>query len=298
MQAVNAEGEADGRQSASEASEEVVVAASAADRRAQRGVVDLEYGAGVVADVAQQSEVEDHALCDGWLEQLVHEPHAGHRLHGWRRGLGEQLWAAAPLRDLEQQLRCLLGEPARVEAPLQLHEVAPDERAQELGAHGLAHLEDAHERGVQRGIAETDAVVVQPHGIERVAEHGQHLGGPLRSGRADQLDPGLQQLARLPALWAHAAVAMGEVAEAQRRLTRRVACGHHARDRSGHVRAQREHGSRLVEDAIRGAGFRHIGALQDGLVLERRRVDLAVPVALDDTTQRVGDRAHLARLFG
>src|SRR5205085_10317221 len=198
-----------------------------------------EQGSGGVAEVAQQAEVEDDALRDGWLEQVVHAPHARDRVHGRRRGLGEQLWAAPALRDLEQQLRRLLGEAARVEALLELDEVAPYERSQQLVAHGLAHLEAAHERRIQRGIAEADAVVLQAYGIERVTEHGEHLSGPLRSGRADQLDPGLQQLARLPALGAHAAVAVGEVAEAQRRLTHRVARGDHARDRSGHVRAQR-----------------------------------------------------------
>ena len=49
---------------AAEAPEQLVVATAAADRRAERGVVDLEYRAGVVADRAHQPEVEDHALGD------------------------------------------------------------------------------------------------------------------------------------------------------------------------------------------------------------------------------------------
>ena len=73
---------------------------------------------------------------------------------------------------------------------------------------------------------------------------------PSGAGEPISSMPGLQQLARLPALRAHAAVAVGEVAEAQRRLARGVARGHHARDRHGHVRAQHEHGAGLVEDAV------------------------------------------------
>ena len=105
---------------------------------------------------------------------------------------------------------------------------------------------------------------------------------PCGRGRADQLDARLQQLARLPALRAHAAVAVREVAEAQRRLARGVAGGDDARDRHGHVRAQHEHGAGLVEHAVGGLRFGHVGAREHRLVLERGRVDLAVAVALED----------------
>ena len=74
------------------------------------------------------------------------------------------------------------------------------------------------ERQEQRGVAEPDAVGLQPHGVERRAEHGQRLGRPLGRGRAHQLDPSLQQLPRLTALGAHAPVGVSEIAEAQRRL--------------------------------------------------------------------------------
>ncbi len=61
VQAVDAEREADRGQAAAEAAEQLVVASAAADRGAEGGVVDLEHGAGVVADVAHEAEVEDHA---------------------------------------------------------------------------------------------------------------------------------------------------------------------------------------------------------------------------------------------
>ena len=83
----------------------------------------------------------------------MHAPHARDRVYGRRRGLGEQRWATATLRDLEQQLRRLIGEAAGIEALLQVHEVAPHERPQQLVANGLAHLEAAHERRIQGGVA-------------------------------------------------------------------------------------------------------------------------------------------------
>ena len=59
VQAVDADGEADRRQRAPEAPEQVVVAPAAAQRLAERGVVDVEHRAGVVAQPAGQAEVED-----------------------------------------------------------------------------------------------------------------------------------------------------------------------------------------------------------------------------------------------
>jgi len=88
-----------------------------------------------------------------------------------------------------------------------------------------------------------------------------------------------------------------EVAEAQRRLARAVAGGDDARDRHGHVRAQHEHSAGLVEHAVGRPRLGHVGAREHRLVLERRRVNLAVAVALESAAQDVGDRAHLARLF-
>ena len=95
-------------------------------------------------------------------------------------------------------------------------------------------------------------------------------------GHADELDPRLQQLAVLPALGPHGAVGVGDVAEAQRQLGVRVARGDDARDRDRHVRAQHEHVALLVEQLVRGVGGRRVPARQHLLVLERRRVDLAV----------------------
>ncbi len=121
---------------------------------------------------------------------------------------------------------------------------------------------------------------------------------PCGAGRADELDTGLQQLPRLAALGAHAAVAVRQVAEAQRRLAALIARRDDARDRHGHVRAQNEDGPRLVEHAVGRLSFGHLGAREHRLVLQRRRVHLAIAVTLEHAAKRVRDRADLARLFG
>jgi hypothetical protein len=90
---------------------------------------------------------------------------------------------------------------------------------------------------------------------------------------------------------------VGDVAEAQRRLGGGVARGHHARDRDGHVGAQREHVAVIVDDAI-GRLDARVAAAEDRLVLDGRRVDLAIAVALEDVPKSVGDRAQLPHLVG
>src|SRR4051812_37937180 len=64
VQAVDVQREADGRQVAPEAADEVVVASAAAQRLAECRVEHVEHRAGVVAQAAGQSEVEHDALVD------------------------------------------------------------------------------------------------------------------------------------------------------------------------------------------------------------------------------------------
>ena len=58
MDALDVEGEAGGREVDAEPAQEPVVAAAAAEDVTQRRVVDLEDRAAVVAEVAQQAEVD------------------------------------------------------------------------------------------------------------------------------------------------------------------------------------------------------------------------------------------------
>ena len=149
---------------------------------------------------------------------------------------------------------------------------SPSSRGAQLRRHG----ERLHQRRIQRGVAEPHSVALQAGAVERAAEHGQRLRRPGRRGRADQLDPGLQELARLAALRAHAPVAVREIGESQRQLARLVARRHKSRDRHRHVRSQHQHLTVFIENAIGRSGAAERTARDHGLVLERRRVHLAV----------------------
>ena len=154
------------------------------------------------------------------------------------------------------------------------------------------------QRRVERGVAEPDPVALEARGVERAAEHGERLGGAGVLGHADELDPRLEHLAVLAARRADGAVGVGDVAEAQRQLGGRVAGGDHARDRDRHVRAQHEHVALLVEQLVRGVGGRRVPARQHLLVLERRRLDLAVAVRVEDPPHPLDDRVDLPQLVG
>ena len=145
----------------------------------------------------------------------------------------------------------------------------------------LVDPQAAEQGRIQRGVAQPDAIALQADRIERVAQHGERLGRAGGPGRPDELDAGLQELAHLAAVRRDLPVGVGDVAEAQRRLGRRVARRHHARDRHGHVGAQGEHVAVIVDDAV-GRLHAAVAAAQHRLVLDRRRVDLAVAVELED----------------
>ena len=118
-----------GGQVAAVAAEQVVVAPAAADRGAERRVVDLEHGAGVVVEVADQAEVEDHPLRDLGRQQVVH----GAQLAGLRDPL-EHLDAAAQLRHAQQLL-----VPVRLDLALEADEVARDQLVQDLRPRARGH---------------------------------------------------------------------------------------------------------------------------------------------------------------
>ena len=217
----------------------------------------------------------------------------GHRA---RRRL-EHVGPAAQLGHAHEQLGVAGGEVELAHLALEADEVLGRELLQQALAVLLVDPEAAQQRGIERGVAEADPIALQADGVQRVAQHGQRLGRPRGPGGADELDAGLQELAHLAAVRRDLPVGVGDVAEAQRRLGRLVARGHDARDRHGHVRAQGQHVAVVVDHAV-GRLHAAVAAAQDGLVLDRRRVDLAVAVALEDAAQGVGDRAQLPHLVG
>ena len=182
MQPVHPEREADGGEAAPEAAEQLVVAPAAADRGAEGGVVDVEHGAGVVADVAHQAEVEDQPRGDLGLEQLVQAAQPGDGRLGLLGGVGEDLGAAAALGDLDQQLGGLAGDAGPFEGLLEPDEVPQDERLEQpAGGPRSGTPEARHQGGEQRGVPDAHAVVLQPGGVEGVAQHRERLGGALGS---------------------------------------------------------------------------------------------------------------------
>ena len=138
---------------------------------------------------------------------------------------------------------------------------------------------------VEVRVAEPDHRARQAGRVERGGQHLDHLGGALGSGRADQLDARLGELAHLAPLRANRPVGARQVAEPERGLGPGVAVGDEAGDRHGHVRAHREQLPRLVEEAIGDRGAALVTAGQHLLVLDRRRRHLAVAEALERVDQ-------------
>ena len=113
VQPLDRQREADRRQRPAEAAEQLVVAPAAADRHAERRVVDLEDRARVVAEAAHEPEVEDQPLGDARLQQRVDAAQALGRLGRRTVELGEHLRPAAQLRHAHEQLRRLGAEAER-----------------------------------------------------------------------------------------------------------------------------------------------------------------------------------------
>ena len=213
-------------------------------------------------------------------------------------GAVEQLAAAAELRQPHQQVALGLAEPEPVHLALEPHEVAAREALQQRQVRLLRHPERVEQAPVERAVADAQPVAAQAGLVEGGDRERHHLGLALGARHADQLDARLEELARL----AHAAIGGAprarDVGEAERRLGLGVAGGHHARDRDRHVRAQREHRALLVEGPVARARGALVAAPQHVLVLERRRVHLAVARVLEGGAHPVADRAQLAHLLG
>ena len=112
---------------------------------------------------------------------------------------------SAPPRScgsLHQQIALLLLQPERVHLALQPDEVAPRERLEHREVRLLGHPERRQQAPVQRAVAHPDPVPPQAGRVERRDRERHHLGLALGARHADQLDSGLEELARLP----HAAV--------------------------------------------------------------------------------------------
>ena len=220
VQAIDAEREADRGQRAAEAAEQVVVAArrrpSARRARGHRPRTARRCSSrGCGPARGRRSSASATAGSSRSSTWRMPADRVGHRAGG----AGEHVGAAAPLGHADEQLRLLGVEPeARRRRARARRSPGRASAVEQPRAHLLGHAETGHQRRVQRSVAEPDAIALQPGGVEGVAQHGRAPRRCRRAPGADQLDSGLEELSRLAALRTDAAVAVGEVAEAQRRL--------------------------------------------------------------------------------
>ena len=80
-----------------------------------------------------------------------------------------------------------------------------------MRSRSLLDAQLGQQLAVEVGVAEPDHGPVQPDGVKRGAQDLDHLGGALGRVRAQQLDPGVHELAHLGALWAHRPVGVADV---------------------------------------------------------------------------------------
>ena len=165
MQAVHADGEAHRGQRPAEAPEQVVVAPAAAERLAERRVVDVEHRARVVAQSAREAKVEDDVLGDGVLEQVQDVAQAAQRV-GHRTGRRLQhVGSAAQLRHAHEQVGVAGREVELAHLALEADEVLGRELLQQALAVLLVDPEAAQQRRIERGVAEADPVARKAHGV-------------------------------------------------------------------------------------------------------------------------------------
>ena len=210
----------------------------------------------------------------------------------------EHLRAAPRLRQTQQQLHVIARQAELPHLVLDADEVAVGQLGQDplRGARRRPRPPRAATGTAKRRRARRGSSRAPRRRARRTARRG-----PRRCRRrrgADQLDPGLQELARLAALRADAAIGVRQVTEAQRRLRVGVARRDQPGDRDRHVGAQHQHVALLVEHPIGRASAREVDARKRLLVLERRGVDLAVSGRGEHMPDAVGHRAQLAHLVG
>ena len=226
VDALEVEREARRGQRAAEAAHELVVAAAAAEDVAERRVVDLEDRAGVVAEVAQQAEVEPDPVGDAAGAQRLEglaasravarsvasppSPRARSSTSGPPRSSGTAISISrSPAPSVERRRprpRARRGRGVARQSRIAARARSPDpELARAAGGRGRRRRARS-----PRGSS--------PAASSAAASTSTTSAVPSGRGRADQLDPGLGELAHLAALGADRAVGAGEVAEPERRL--------------------------------------------------------------------------------
>jgi len=96
---------------------------------------------------------------------------------------------------LEQELRVGTGKAQPEDFSLRPDEVTAGELSQDQVTGIGLEPQPAEQCRLEGLVAQADAEATQPRGFERLAENRQDFRRALWPRRADQLDPGLQELA-------------------------------------------------------------------------------------------------------
>lgn len=266
-----------GRSRGPEAADQLVISSTASEREAHRRVVDLVHRARVVAEHPHETQVEDHAVGRAAVVQRgVEGPQAVECSAGGASHPVEDLWAASQGREAHERVPRIRGQPEPVHQQLESHEIAHRQALEQLVVAFGGDLQVAEQRAVEGSVAQPDPVAGKASRVQRGERQLDHLRLARLARHSDQLEPSLKELALVTAAMADGPVGVREVAEAQRLGAAGEPRCHQARDRDGHVRAQRQHLPARVEHAVAGAGRRVVTGAQDLLVLEQRGPHLAV----------------------
>ena len=163
--ALDADGKARGRAGAAEVGQQVVVAAAAGEREAEARRVRLEDHARVVAEVADDAEVEAHVLLDAVrLEQAVDlrevvERAAALLIERERVALLEHLRAAIEHGQVAERLLGLLGQVERSDRAVEGDEVVLLERRLQGLLRLICKLVLVHDARDELDLAEADREV-------------------------------------------------------------------------------------------------------------------------------------------
>ena len=272
------EAEAGGRHLAPEAAEQVVVAAAAAEDVAEGRVVDLEDRAGVVAEVAQQAR---GPAARGRRRPASRAPRRSRPAAPMARSTAPppSSWArsstlSAPPRRPGSRSRVSRPSGSRpstastsISSPTRSW-VASRSRMRSRGSPSTPS--SARSWRYRSASPRPTTARFSPTASSAALSTSITSAVPSGASGAEQLHPGVHELAHLGALRAHGAVGVADVGEAQRRLGVRVAAGGQAGDRDRHVGAQRQQLAALVEEAVGADAAAPLAALQHLVVLERR----------------------------
>ena len=91
----------------------------------------------------------------------------------------------------ERGVLCVEAQPA--DLLLQGDEIPLDQVSQDPVPCVVGYAVGSEQLGVERGVAQPDAIVLQAGGVQRRAEQAEDLSGAFWGSRPEQLRPGLQK---------------------------------------------------------------------------------------------------------